>query len=356
LPNAIVNGARINYLQVCEKQGGDCDNLVMVHGLAANMAFWYLKYACEFAKDFRVTVFDVRGHGRSEMTPSGYAPANLAQDMAELLDKLNIDKAHFVAHSFGGVITMNFALQQMERVQSLVLADTHITAARRVKEGPQEWSYGHKIQAVLDQHGMGLDTRDPYFGQKLLTRVAEMQLHGVAVPPELFDFINPMASKTVGRTAAQWLRLMQSTAAEAEVMGDDGLSIEALRKFKFPIIAMYGDRSPARLTGTELLNVWPHAEFRNVRNAGHFFPVSRPDEVITACRRFWQGDLTEAQRRHRAGETQRGHFRSDRIFKDTLGWYFTTRELQRVGPFAEIEEAHAVLTRAVLNNIIEPTG
>ena len=274
MPNVIVNGARLNYVQLSEGNANDHrEDLVMVHGLAANIAFWYFKYACELAKDFRVTVFDLRGHGRSEMTPTGYAPVNLARDMAALMDELNIGKAHIVAHSFGGVIAMNFALRHPERIRSLVLADTHIAAARHVKDS-REWAYGQTIQAIMDRHGFELDARDPYFGYKLLTRAAQLQLDGDPVPPELMDLVNPLTNNAGGRTAAQWLRLMQFTSAEAEMMGDDGLSLESLRSFSFPIIAMYGDRSPARLTGTELLDVWPHAEFRNVRNAGHFFPAS----------------------------------------------------------------------------------
>ena len=354
MPSVIVNGARLNYVQLNEGNANDREDLVMVHGLAANMAFWYFKYACELAKEFRVTVFDLRGHGRSEMTPAGYAPANLARDLAALMDALNIGKAHIVAHSFGGVIAMNFALRHPDRIRSLVLADTHIAAARHVNDS-REWTYGQTIQAIMDRHGFELDARDPYFGYKLLTRAAQLQLDGEAVPPELMDLVNPLTNNAVGRTAAQWLRLMQFTSAEIEMMGDDGLSLEALRTFTFPIIAMYGDRSPARLTGTELLDVWPHAEFRNVRNAGHFFPASRADEVVSACRRFWQGDLAHTRRRHRSGEPQRGYFRSDRIFKDSQGWYFTTRELPPVGPFAEFEEASATLNDAVLNNFIVPT-
>lgn len=351
MPTALINGSRINFVKLCD--GDECgrETLVMVHGLAANMAFWYFQYACEFAKRFRVVVFDMRGHGRSEMTPSGYDAENLATDLAGLLDHLGIDKAHFVAHSFGGLIAMNFALKHRDRVLSLVLADTHIAAARHVKN-VGEWTFGRKIQGVLDDHGFGLDTRDPYFGYKLLTRVAELQLDGQSVPPELAELVYPLTTATGGRTAAQWLRLMRSTSAESEMMGDDGLSLQALRSFEFPIIAMYGDLSPARLTGMELLNVWPHAEFRNVRNAGHFFPSSRSEEVISACYRFWQGDLAQTQRRHRAGEAQRRYFRSDRIFKDSLGWYFTTRELPRIGPFAQFDEAEEMLTKAVLNNLL----
>src|SRR5438046_4762158 len=108
------------------------EDLVMVHGLAANMAFWYFKYACELARDFRVTVFDLRGHGRSQITPSGYTPDNLAVDLACLLDQLGIGSAHLLAHSFGGVVALRFALQRPERVRSLVLADTHVAAVRHM--------------------------------------------------------------------------------------------------------------------------------------------------------------------------------------------------------------------------------
>ncbi|HEY5102438.1 MAG TPA: alpha/beta fold hydrolase [Steroidobacteraceae bacterium] len=348
MPTVTINGARINYVQLCEGDATGREDLVMVHGLATNMAFWYFKYACEFAKQFRVTLFDLRGHGRSEMTPTGYAPANLARDMAGLLDHLRIDKAHFIAHSFGGVVTMSFALKHMHRVKSMVLADTHIAAVRHVQT-PQEWAYGRNIQSILDRHGFALDTRDTFFGYKLLTRVAHMQLNGVAVPSELMDLVNPVMNNASGRTAAQWLKLMDTTAAEAELMGDDGLAIDALRAFKFPIVAMYGERSPARLTGTELLKVWPHAAFRNIRDAGHFFPASRPQEVVLGCMRFWRGDLANTLRRHRPGEARRSYFRSDRVFMTTGGWYFMTRETDRVGPFPESEQA-----RAALNSVIAP--
>lgn len=350
MPIATINGAGIHFLQLCEGDARDREDVVMLHGLATNIAFWYFKYACELAKDYRVTVFDMRGHGRSEMTQTGYAPENLAKDLSLLMEQLDIRQAHLLGHSFGGVVAMKFAIEHRHRVRSLALADTHIAAARH-SQSFSEWEHGRIIQALLDRHGFDLDACDPYFGYKLLTKVAESQISGVAIPSELHDLVYPTTNHTGGRTAAQWLKLMRSTSAESEMMSDDGLSREALRKFDFPIIAMYGDRSPARLTGTELLEVWPHAEFRTVRNAGHFFPASRPEEVLAACRRFWRGDPVENARRYRAGEPQRSYFRSERIFKDTAGWYFTTRERPRVGPFAEFEEASLMLAKMILSKL-----
>jgi pimeloyl-ACP methyl ester carboxylesterase len=249
---------------------------------------------------------------------------------------------------------MRFALRHPERIRSLVLADTHIATVRSAGR-THEWAYGETIQTALDAHGFDLDARDPYFGYKLVTQVARLQNAGTAVPSELFELVGPLAGHAGSRTAAQWLKLMETTTANRELMSDDGLSPEVLRQFRFPIMAMYGDRSPARLTGTELLQVWPHAVFRNIRNAGHFFPTSRTREVLSACRRFWGRDVRQLQPRARAGEPPRGYFRSDRVFQDTNGWYFRTREFPRIGPFPAFEEAESVLRDAVLNNISAST-
>ncbi len=338
MPTATVNGVRLNYLQVEDGGPAAREDLVMVHGLATNLAFWYLPYAPEFARQFRVTLLDLRGHGRSQMTPQGYTPQNLGRDLGGLLDALGLQRVHLMAHSFGGVVALNFACAQPERVASLVLADTHIAAVRHV-ETRQEWEFGQRIQPMLERHGLDLDTRDPYFGYRLLTRVAQWQVRGFAVPGELLELARPLMGRAGARTAQQWLHLMDATSAGAELMGDDGLTLDRLRALRFPILAMYGDHSQARLTGDELLGLWPHAEFRRVRDAGHFFPSSRADELISGCRRFWGGEFAAAPRRTRAGEAERRWFRSDRVFETGGHWYFTTRERNRVGPFTAPEEA-----------------
>lgn len=345
MTGAFVNGVKLNHVRMDSGANDTREHLVMVHGLATSLAFWYLRFAIEFSQQFRVTLYDLRGHGRSEMPASGYTPAILARDLAKLLDHLEIDKAHLLSHSFGGVVALNFAVDQPDRVRSLVLADTHISAVRHV-ETPQEWAYGQEIQPLLDRHGFGIDAHDPYFGYKLLTRMAERQRDGEQLPEELSELAGPLLGKSGKRTAAKWLELMYGTTAERELMGDDGLTLDALRALRFPILAMYGDRSQARLTGSELLDIWPHAEFRRVRDAGHFFPTSRPEEVIAGCRRFWGGEYSRMPH-HRVGESHQRHFRSERVFAIDGRWYFTTREEARVGPFSAREEAHLEYSRQV---------
>lgn len=353
MPTAFVNGVDLNYVRLDDGDapgadepaggaGAPRDDLVMVHGLATNMAFWYFKYGVALAKRFRVLLYDLRGHGRSGMPQSGYTPAVLAADLAGLLDHLKIERAHFLAHSFGGVVTLNFACAQPQRVRSLVLADSHFSAGRKMQANA-EWEFGRRFQPLLDQHDVGLDTSDPYFGPKLLTRAAEYQLSGRELPAALAETVSPLLGKAGKRSSADWLKLMRTTSAEAEMTTDDGLSIERLRHLTFPIIAMYGDNSPARLSGAELLEIWPHATFRRVRDAGHFFPTLKPQELMSACLRFWDGEFDDLPQRHRAGEPRRSYFRSDRVYAVGDAWFFTRRGEEPVGPFDSRDAASAQL-------------
>ena len=282
MPTALVNGARLNYLQI-EPQGGGKEDLIMVHGLATSLAFWYLPYASIFAQRYRVTVFDLRGHGRSEMTSGGYTPTALSADLEGLMDHLEIDSAHFVSHSYGGVIALGLARRAPLRVDSLVLADSQLSVTRSAPD--DVWAHGAEIQEVLDRLDVDLDAQSPAFGYELLTKVAQMVLEGGELPPELASLVGPTLGRHHRRTAKRWLDLVNM--AQHELFADDGLSVSALRAFNFPLLAMYGDRSKACATSTFLRQVWPHADFVTVPGAGHFFPSSRPNEVIAACEAFW---------------------------------------------------------------------
>ena len=347
MPIALVDGNRVNYLQLAPDAGAQ-EDLVLVHGLATNLAFWYSPYATELSKRFRITLYDLRGHGRSAAPASGYRPDDLGRDLLGLLDHLRIRRAHVLAHSFGGVVALKLACAAPERVASLVIADTHIAAARGTGAG-RDWRDSDRIQEILDESRIALDVRDPYFGYKLLTQVARLQQADAVVSAALAELVAPWLGARGNRTAAQWLALMDRTSAEREITSDDGLDAESLRRLRFPIMALYGDRSQARFTGDELLKVWPQAIFRRVRDAGHFFPTTRSGEVLRMCQRFWDGELRETTL-HRVGEPDERHFRSERIYESGGLWYCLTREGAPLGPFPALETAHGELAAHIATN------
>jgi len=287
MPTITTNGISTNYLQIKCEAGDDCEDLVMVHGLGTNLSFWYLPHAMNFATRYRVTLFDLRGHGRSGMPPGGYTPRNLANDLRGLLDGLGIARAHFVAHSFGGVIALNLACQEPQRFIDLVLADTQISSVRR-QHHKQAWPFGEILQPLFRQHGIDIDVNDPYFGFHLLGAVARLEAANVTLSPELTRLLGPLVGKSSKRTARQWLWLLNTTAAESELMSDDGLSQNKLRKLKFPILAMYGERSRGLYFGKQQEKIWHHASFCGLAEAGHFFPLTHADLFMQKCFQFWQ--------------------------------------------------------------------
>ncbi len=284
MPSSLINGVRINHLQIECQSGDECEDIVMVHGLATNLAFWYIPHAVAFSERYRVTLYDLRGHGRSGKTASGYTPENMALDLQLLLNDLGIEKAHFIAHSFGGAVVMKLACMNPACVSSLILVDTHLYAVRQLKNG-KEWEFGKKIQPILHQYGLNLDVHEPYFGYKLLYSVARLQIQNTEIPSEL-EILGAYMGKNSRRTATRWLELMETTQAEKELMGDDEISFSQLRNFSFPILAMYGEDSQAVPTGEQLLKVWPHADFIKIPGANHFFPITHALVFIEHCREF----------------------------------------------------------------------
>jgi pimeloyl-ACP methyl ester carboxylesterase len=121
MPKASINGRRVHYQQM--GQGRD---LVLIHGLFSNLAFWYLTVMRALARDFRVTAYDLRGHGFTDMPQDGYTTYDLALDLRDLLDWLGVHHAHIAGHSFGSAIALHHAVLHPERVRSLILADARI--------------------------------------------------------------------------------------------------------------------------------------------------------------------------------------------------------------------------------------
>lgn len=97
--------------------------LVLVAGLATDSLSWILQRH-PFSKDHRLITLDNRGVARSPIPEGPYTIAEMANDLLDLLDHLEVPKAHLVGHSLGGAIVQQFALDHPERVDRLVLACT----------------------------------------------------------------------------------------------------------------------------------------------------------------------------------------------------------------------------------------
>jgi pimeloyl-ACP methyl ester carboxylesterase len=286
VPLIDIDGVRIHFVQLEGPSANNPEDLVMVHGLGTSLSFWYSPHAANFSARYRVTLFDLPGHGRSDAPASGYTPRELARCLLNLLDALGIRRTRVVAHSFGGVIALGAALLEPQRMIDLVVADTQVYAQRGGGKEPTETS--SRIQELLRHHGIELDAAEHHFGFKLLGAVAKLRVQGGDVAPELVQLLGPLLGQNSRRTAERWLELLERSRAEEELMSDDELTPDRLKRIDLPVLAVYGERSRNLAAGRSLSALLPRASFEQVPGAGHFFPATRATDFQTACEQFWE--------------------------------------------------------------------
>ena len=95
---------------------GEGPPLVLIMGIGYDLTLWGLHQIPAFSKDFQVIVFDNRDVGRSSQASNSYTIKDMADDLAALLDGLEIDKTNILGLSMGGMIAQEFALNYSNRV------------------------------------------------------------------------------------------------------------------------------------------------------------------------------------------------------------------------------------------------
>jgi pimeloyl-ACP methyl ester carboxylesterase len=227
--------------------------VIFVHGLATNLAFWYLAVVPRLGGDYAWTIYDLRGHGASGVPPSGYTTADMAGDLAALLDYLEVRRAHVVGHSFGGAVALHYALLYPERVSSLTLADALIRAFQ-------------PVQHVQDPLAEIRDFADP---------------DAKGIPFQPFGLW-----KTSAQSGRRWFDLIRTTTVLDDICALEGLTADRIGRLSPPLLAMFGEYSHCLPSCWGLRAQVPSAQIVIVPGVGHFHPLRRPRYFAEQLQRF----------------------------------------------------------------------
>jgi pimeloyl-ACP methyl ester carboxylesterase len=258
-------GARIRYLS-----GGEGPPIVLLHGLGGAAANWRL-VAPHLARECRVIVPELPGHGRSEPSAAGSLDA-FAEAMLAVVDAESALPAPWVGHSFGGVVALRAAALRPDALTGLVLAATAgITSASRIGE----------VTVTLigiARPGRFLGRRRRVVARSRLGRTLAFGWWGVADPagldPEMAEaFLAGPPEHTDTLTAGKVL-----VAADPR---------RDLHLVTCPCLCLWGanDNWVPLADGMEYARRL-RAPLRTIADCGHLLIGERPDAVLRAVREF----------------------------------------------------------------------
>src|SRR5712691_5388651 len=118
MPQLRIRGINLNY----DDQGKGTP-IVFVHGHPFDKTMWKSQ-APYFSTTHRLIMPDLRGYGRTDVTPGKVMLDEMALDILHLLEALQIDTAVFCGLSMGGQIVLDFYRLFPEKVKGLIIVDS----------------------------------------------------------------------------------------------------------------------------------------------------------------------------------------------------------------------------------------
>jgi 3-oxoadipate enol-lactonase len=253
----VVNGVRTVY-----EEHGTGDPVVLVHGLGGTGTDTWKKVIAPLAEDFRVVVYDLRGSGKSNVTPGPYSVDLLAEDLDALVSALGLGQVALIGHSLGGGIVLRHAASSPDRVRAVVTVGA--------------------VAEPLEQAKAGLEARAQTVESDGMAAVAEMVATGGLAPsfreahPEEFqELISLLASNDPEGYAAQCRAVVAMTA-------------DHLPQVEAPVLLVCGELDQASPPAMNRENAarLPNATLAEVADCAHHIQWEKPDKLIAAARPF----------------------------------------------------------------------
>lgn len=229
--------------------------VVLLHGLIVDsLAGWYFTVAGALARESSVVLYDLRGHGRSERPPTGYAVDDMVADLDALLDALGLEDrpVELVGTSFGGLLALAFAIEHPQRVRGLGLVDANLA----------DEAWGETVGTKFRLEG---EAR-----QREIEKYALMWAGGQSERRRK-QLIDETTARVDGITSET--TIIEDLASTPPIEDDDLSSIAC------PVLAIYGEESDLLDRAERLRRHVPDIHLRLLPGSDHFVLFQRTREV-----------------------------------------------------------------------------
>jgi pimeloyl-ACP methyl ester carboxylesterase len=270
MPRVSIDGMKFYY-----QQAGHGPDVVLLHGVTGNLAIWPLINLIDtLAADFRVTAYDLRGHGYSDTPPAGYTSADMAGDLTRLQAALGLGPSYLVGHSFGAVIAHHAAVLYPHAVAGVILSDPYFPGLRHLETDLGRWPGWEEYKEQAARAGLDVSA-DHWFD------IGQLFQQAARLSPERYERFR----KELGLAALQRLVRLAATTCGEDVKAVAGLTADRIVSVRQPVLALYGERSPFLATCRYLEEHLPNCKVALVPGAQHRAHEENPAAFVELVRR-----------------------------------------------------------------------
>ncbi|AVH48616.1 MULTISPECIES: 3-oxoadipate enol-lactonase [Acinetobacter] len=258
MPTFTSNDAQINY-----QTFGDATKpaLIFSNSLGTNFKMWQAQIDF-FQQDFFVICYDTRGHGASSAPQGPYSIDQLGQDVVNLLDHLNVEKAAFCGISMGGLTGQWLAIHRPERFNQVVVCNT------AAKIG-QEQAWNDRAALVREQ------------GLQPIASTAASRWFTEPFIQSNATVVNNLQNDLAAGSAEGYASCCEALA-KADVR-------EQLKDITVPVLVVAGQQDPVTtvVDGQFMVERIANSQLFEI-NASHISNVELPNEFNQAVKQFIQ--------------------------------------------------------------------
>ncbi|MCA4814940.1 3-oxoadipate enol-lactonase [Acinetobacter towneri] len=258
MPTFTSNDAQINY-----QTFGDATKpaLIFSNSLGTNFKMWQAQIDF-FQQDFFVICYDTRGHGASSAPQGPYSVDQLGQDVVNLLDHLNVEKAAFCGISMGGLTGQWLAIHRPERFNQVVVCNT------AAKIG-QEQAWNDRAALVREQ------------GLQPIASTAASRWFTEPFIQSNATVVNNLQNDLAAGSAEGYASCCEALA-KADVR-------EQLKDITVPVLVVAGQQDPVTtvVDGQFMVERIANSQLFEI-NASHISNVELPNEFNQAVKQFIQ--------------------------------------------------------------------
>jgi pimeloyl-ACP methyl ester carboxylesterase len=271
-----------NGTELSVRVGGEGPAVVLLHGYGETGDMW-APLAEDLAKDHLVIAPDLRGMGHSARAETGFEKKNQAEDIAAVLDALDVHRVSIVAHDIGNMVAFAFAAQHPDRVERAVFMDAPVPGVGpwdEILKNPLLWHFrfgGADMERLVDG-------RERIYLDRFWNDFS-------ADPSKFSESSRRHYAALYARRGAMHAGFMQFAAFDQDAA--DNRALLEKGRLKMPVLAVGGDHS----FGAEMAFVMRFAaddvEEAVVKDAGHWLMEEQPAATMEIIKAFLADKKTD---------------------------------------------------------------